>query len=126
MRLKQFCVVIPIALMLSACGGTNIFSPFQGTFVGTWSQSNPSNGGSASMLVLPGGSLSGVMHDNNANADYTISGTMSGSGAVQANLTPSGGTLSGNMGFNVSNQLIGTLTNSGGPFTSPSFNLTQQ
>src|ERR1700694_3041498 len=126
MRLKQFIVLIVFSLALAGCGGNGILNPFIGTYNGTWTQSNPSDSGTASVIVLPGGSMSGSLHDACGSKDYTVSGTISGSGVVSITLTPSGGTLAGNLGFEVSNNLVGTLTNTGGPFTTMAFTLTPQ
>lgn len=124
MRLKYLLVLAALLLAISGCGGTGILSPFTGTYNGTWAQSSPSDTGSAAFIVLPSGSLSGTMHDNGANVDYTISGSINDAGVVTSTITPSGGpgtSMNGTLGFNGTNQLVGNLTCSGGSLNTLSF-----
>ncbi|HWA83607.1 MAG TPA: hypothetical protein VG820_09250 [Fimbriimonadaceae bacterium] len=129
MRLKYLLALLAVLLTLSGCGGSGIFSPFTGTWDGTWAQTSPADTGTAGFIVLPSGSLSGSMHDNNANVDYTISGTINDAGLVTATITPSGGSgqsMSGTLAFNGSNQLLGTLTVTGGTLNTLSFLMNPQ
>ncbi|HVT13833.1 MAG TPA: hypothetical protein VHE55_16340 [Fimbriimonadaceae bacterium] len=129
MRLKYLLLLCVLLLALSGCGGSGILSPFTGTWDGTWAQTSPSDNGTAGFIVLPSGSLSGSMHDNNANVDYTISGTINDAGFVTATITPSGGSgqsMTGTLAFNGSNQLLGNLTVSGGSLNTLSFLMNPQ
>jgi len=125
MRLKQFAVLIALSFVAAGCGGGGLLSPFIGTYNGNWTQSSPSDSGATSFVIL-GGNINGSLHDSNANADYTISGTISNGGVVNATISPPGGNLAGTLSFNGSNQLEGTLTDSSGPFNSMAFTMTQQ
>ena len=130
MRLKQLLALGLMTFALSGCGGGGLLNPFVATYNGTWSQSSPSDTGTMQIVVFPGGSLSGSLHDNGANVDYTVAGSISDAGAFTAAIQPSGGAtsqLNGTLTFDIQNHLSGTLTNSpAGAVTTISVNLTPQ
>jgi hypothetical protein len=129
MRVKYLLLLTVIVFALAGCGGSSLLNPFIGTYNGTWTQTNPSDSGTSTFLILPGGSVSGSLHDTGANVDYTIAGTMSDAGLFHATLTPTAGstlTINGNMVFNQSNHLVGTVTITGNGSNTLNFDMTPQ
>jgi hypothetical protein len=130
MRIKQFLAVGLLSLVIAGCGGGGILNPFIGTYNGSWTQASPGDTGTMQIIVLPGGTVSGSLHDNGANVDYTVAGSINDNGAFDATLQPSGGStsqLAGNVTFDFQSHLAGTLTNSPtGAITTIVINLTPQ
>lgn len=126
MRTLQILTLLVLLLLAAAGCGGSLLSPFAGTYSGNWTQASPSDSGTATVFVLPGGSLSGTLHDTGNNADYTVNGSISDTGVVNATLTPNGAagtSLSGTLAFNGQNHLVGTLTTSNGTLNSMVFDL---
>lgn len=129
MRVKHLLLLVPGFLVIAGCGGTGLLNPFIGTYNGTWTQSSPSASGTSHFLVLPGGTVSGSLHDSGVNLDYTMAGTMSDTGTFDATIVPTSGTtlnLHGTMAFNQANHLIGAITVTGNGTNTVNFDMTPQ
>jgi len=111
-------------LALAGCGGgggnnnnspvtTN--SPFAGTYVGTFSTTNPQSG-TLNVTVGSDGKLTGTGHNDTIGQDETVSGSVTNTGA--ANVTfqyPSfSASASGTVAFASNGHVDGTLTQSSG------------
>ena len=113
------------ALMLAGCGGgssnnngsapviTN--SPFAGTYIGTFSTTNPQSG-TLNVTVGTNGTLTGSGQNTTIGQAETISGSISNSGATSVTFTyPSfSASASGTVAVAANGHLDGTLTQSSG------------
>lgn len=98
-----------IALLFLVCfafgcgggGGSSTPSPFQGTWIGTWDSPSAGANGTANITIALNGQVTGTVHDNVANADGTVTGSISNSGNVNAQVQ---------YPPNPSNQLTGALS----------------
>lgn len=112
------------SIALAGCGGgggndnnspviTN--SPFTGTYIGTFSTTNPQSG-TLNVTAASDGSLTGSGHNNTVGQDETISGSVTNAGS--ANITfkyPSfTASANGTVAFAGNGHLTGTLTQSSG------------
>ncbi|MGI4790061.1 MAG: hypothetical protein ACRYFS_14565 [Janthinobacterium lividum] len=113
-----------IALFLAGCGGgggndstptvaTN--SPFAGTYIGTFTTTNPQSG-TLNVTVATNGTLTGSGENTTVNEAETISGTVANSGSASVTFVyPTfTATASGTVAFSSNGHLDGTLTQSTG------------
>lgn len=70
---------------LAGCGGSGgsavSNSPFAGRWVGTFSVPSTADSGAFSASIATNGTLTATTHDNAANADGTVSGTIDNGGS---------------------------------------------
>ena len=110
--------------VITGCGGgggsndnspaaTN--SPFAGSYLGTFSTTNPQSG-TLNVTVGSNGTLTGTGHNNTAGQDETISGsvTNAGTGSVTFTYPTFSASASGTVAFASNGHLVGTLTQSSG------------
>ncbi|HXH60112.1 MAG TPA: hypothetical protein VNI20_02010 [Fimbriimonadaceae bacterium] len=107
-----------LALLAVGCGGANSlvgFSPFEGSWPGTWSGTNAS--GPATVNIDAIGTISGTMHSNVTNADGPITGQILNNGATTITVTWTVGSPEVGDGTlvmsNAGSRLSGTVTFSG-------------
>src|SRR5579862_5304415 len=117
MRIKHLIILATAGLIVSGCGGGGLLNPFSGSFPNEpWTQFSPSDSGTITFNISVLGVVSGTMVDTGAAMNYTVSGVIDAGGNLNATITPTSGpasTISGVMSINGSNQLVGTLADTG-------------
>jgi len=90
-------------------------NPFGGAYKGAWTAPSTGDSGSATFDIASDGTLTGQVHDNNANSFETITGTVSMAGVLSATLASvtTNSTLAGTVTLSAAVHLVGTLTETG-------------
>lgn len=109
-------LLLGILVAAAGCGGSGVStpSPFAGTWNGSWTANDV---GTGSITVATNGAVTGTLHDTTANADGTVTGSISNAGTISGVVHYSGvpnTTLTGTMAIAGNGHLTGNLTQSDG------------
>jgi hypothetical protein len=87
--------------------------PFAGSFTGTFTIAETQSG-TMTLIVTSSGNVTGLMANTTTEASDVLNGTITSQGVVLLNASNGGGTITGTLAINQSDQLAGNLTNQGG------------
>ncbi|HTQ11633.1 MAG TPA: hypothetical protein VMI31_16345 [Fimbriimonadaceae bacterium] len=118
MRIKYILALLAPVAALAGCGGSGIVNPFFGNYPPEpWTQISPSDTGTITLNVSAIGTVSGSLFDTGASMSYSVSGLIDENGNFTGTITPTAGSasaVSGTLTLNGSNQLVGTVVDTGG------------